>query len=206
MLLGTVASLAASVTAGCGDGGGGDGAAEENTTEPNGDEVDDPEEGSDAGGGSLQIFTDAFEEGGTIPEQYTCDGPDESPPLTFDGVPDEAETLALIVDDMTVGPDPFVHWLLWNVPADNTDLPEGIPRTESVEELDGASQGTNDFDEIGYRGPCPPEADDAHTYRFRAYALEAALGVEPGAEDDEVMDAIEDTSLANAQTSASYER
>jgi Raf kinase inhibitor-like YbhB/YbcL family protein len=209
-LLGTAASLAVGVIAGCGDGGGDGEPAEENGTEPGVEEeegeVDDAEGGSDAGGGSLQINTDAFDEGGTIPESFTCDGVDESPPLTFEGVPDDAETLALIVDDPSAGEEPFVHWLLWNVPADRNEIPQGIPQTETVEELDGASQGTNDFDEIGYRGPCPPEGDDPHTYRFRAYALEAALNVEPGAEVDTFMDAIEENSTADAQTSASYGR
>ena len=213
-LIATLGSVALAAASGCldddgsdgangGDSDGGQGGAQD---EEGGPDDQEDEDAADAGGGSLQIFSDAFEAGGELPEQYTCDGADESPPLTIEGSSDDAEALALVLDDPSAGDEPFVHWLLWDVPAGSGEIPGGLPQSETVEELDGARQGTNDFDEVGYRGPCPPEGDDAHTYRFRAYALASPLDVEAGAEADPVLSAIEERMLTSAQTSANYER
>ena len=210
--LGSVATVA---LAGCADGDASDGSngGDSDDGQDGAQDEGDPDEpdgghgdGSGAGGGSLQIFSDAFEAGGEFPERHTCDGADESPPLSIEGSSDDAEALALVLDDPSAGDEQFVHWLLWNVPGDETEIPGGLSQSETVEELDGARQGTNDFGEVGYRGPCPPEEDDAHTYRFRAYALTSPLDVEAGAEADPVLSAIEERMLTSAQTSANYER
>ena len=154
----------------------------------------------------LEFRPTAFDEGETIPEVYTCDSEDISPPLAIEGLGEEAERLAVIVDD----PDPpggtFTHWLLWNVPADVEEIPEDVPTTETVEELDGARQGTNDFGEVGYRGPCPPEGDDPHAYRFRLYALSESIRVGAGAKREETLEAIRDVQLATVEFTAAYGR
>lgn len=192
---------AGATLAGCmGGQEGGDGATDSPT--------DTPQETATGDGtpsdGALSLSSDAFDDGGSIPEQYTCDGADVSPPLSFDGVPDGTETFALVVDDPDAPRDePFVHWLLWNLPGDRREIPTDVPAEEDA--LD-ARQGTNSFGDIGYGGPCPPEGDDAHTYRFRLYALDASLDVEAGAERDALESAIEGNVVGEALLEGEYER
>jgi Raf kinase inhibitor-like YbhB/YbcL family protein len=172
------------------------------------DGTESPTSGTEATTGmpDLQFRSTAFEEGASIPETYTCDGDDVSPPLAIEGVGEEAETLAVIADDPDAPGETFTHWLLWNLPADVEEIPENVPTTETVEELDGARQGTNDFGEVGYSGPCPPEVGDAHTYRFRLYALSETIRAGGGAKRKETLDAIRDVRLATAEFTATYGR
>lgn len=124
---------------------------------------------------SLSITSKAFANGGSIPRRYTCDGADVSPPLEWSGVPPNAKSLVLIVEDPDA-PDPkapkttWVHWILYNIPATVCGLPEDIPRHGSVA---GALDGLNDWQKTGYGGPCPPVG--AHRYFHRLYALSAVL-------------------------------
>jgi len=137
----------------------------------------------------LTVSTTAFDDGGSIPERHTGVGEDVSPPLTVESVPADAGTLAVVLDD----PDAnnYLHWLLWNIPADREGIPEGVPQTETVDALDGARQGTNDFGELGYRGPLPPTDDGPHTYRFTTLAADTTLYVEPGAGRDALESALD---------------
>jgi Raf kinase inhibitor-like YbhB/YbcL family protein len=120
----------------------------------------------------LALSSTAFSHNGAIPEEYTCDGADKAPPLQWSGVPAEARSLALIVDDPDA-PDPaapkrtYVHWVLYDIPTNLTAL-EGskLPL--------GVRQGKNDWDRTGYGGPCPPIG--RHRYFFKLYALSATLG------------------------------
>jgi Raf kinase inhibitor-like YbhB/YbcL family protein len=148
----------------------------------------------------------SFTDGGAIPSKFTCDGTDVSPELTIGGVPDEAETLALIVDDPDAPGGTFDHWLLWNVPADTIHIPEGIKRGESVASLSNARQGMNDFNTVGYRGPCPPKGDGAHRYRFTMYACDRELDVPPGAKKDELQSAVDAAQVARSRITGTYER
>jgi Raf kinase inhibitor-like YbhB/YbcL family protein len=154
--------------------------------------------------GAFAVSTDAFEDGGSIPQRYTADGEDVSPPFTISGVPSEAGPLALVVDDPDA--NDFVHWLLWNVPAERTSLPEGIDRTETVDSLDGARQGTNGFGDVGYRGPSPPEDDGPHTYEFTFHAIDSTLDVEAGATRSELADPLSAVSIATTTYSGTYDR
>lgn len=162
--------------------------------------------GTPSGGQSFTIASEAFDEGETLPERHTCSGSDVSPRLTFEGVPVEAETLAVIVDDPDAPGGTFTHWILVNVGADRTVIPEAVEPTETVGSLDDARQGRNDFGSVGYRGPCPPEDDDPHTYRFRGYALDSRLDVEPGAERETVEPALEDATLATDVVTGTFGR
>jgi Raf kinase inhibitor-like YbhB/YbcL family protein len=158
-----------------GPGGTGDpGAGDVDGTEP-------PPPDTDGGGTPLTVSLSAIEAGGEIPERYTADGADVSPPLAIEGLPAEAGSNVVVVDDPDAPKGTFAHWLLWNLPAESTTLPEDVPRTERVEKL-GAVQATNDFGGVGYRGPAPPADDDPHRYRFVCSALDTALDLNAGAE------------------------
>ncbi len=122
---------------------------------------------------SFVIQSPAFEEGGSIPARYTCDGEDISPPLQWAGVPEGTRSLALIVDDPDA-PDPaaprmvWVHWVLYNLPPDVQGLPEAV-----VALPPGTLEGINDWKRTGYGGPCPPVG--RHRYFFKLYALDTVL-------------------------------
>lgn len=187
--------------AGCsGEDNSGDGGIETTDSDGNGT--------IETGGGtaSFTVRSSAFDDTGTIPTQYTADGADVSPPLSVGTLPEEAETWALIVDDPDAPGGTFVHWLLWNVPARTTELPEDVPTTGTVADLGGARQGTNGFGETGYRGPAPPSGDDPHTYRFTAYAVDSTLALEAGAERDALDDALSGATLEAARITGEYGR
>ncbi|WP_436924499.1 YbhB/YbcL family Raf kinase inhibitor-like protein [Halosimplex amylolyticum] len=161
-------------------------------------------DGRDVRGEPLVVSPTAFETGGTIPEKYTGVGEDLSPPLRIESAPSSAETLALVVDDPDA--NEYLHWLIWNVPGDATELPEGIPKTETVDALDGARQGTNDFGEIGYRGPLPPADDGAHTYRFTSYAVDTTLELGAGAGRGELESALDGHVLDEHRFTGEFDR
>jgi hypothetical protein len=149
------------------------------TPTPDRTETDEP---SPTPSGAFSLSSPSFADGGPIPGTFTCDGPDVSPALDITDPPAATESFALVVDDPDASrDDPFVHWLLWNVPGDTRRIPVDVPRTETAQDLGGARQGTNDADSVGYTGPCPPADDSPHRYRFVLYALDATLSVEAGA-------------------------
>jgi Raf kinase inhibitor-like YbhB/YbcL family protein len=124
---------------------------------------------------SLILRSPAFVHEGEIPRKYTCDGADVSPPLEWSGVPAEARSLALIVEDPDA-PDPaapqtiWVHWILYNLPPDSRGLPEAVPVAALPP---GTLEGLNDWNRPGYGGPCPPIG--RHRYFFRLFALSEVL-------------------------------
>lgn len=124
---------------------------------------------------AIEVTSSAFEQGGEIPEIYSCEGKDISPPLRWSGVPDEADSLVLIVDDPDA-PDPaapkmtWVHWLVYNLPAQLTALDSG---TLSIDLPAGAEEGINNWNRKLFGGPCPPIG--RHRYFFKVYALDLAL-------------------------------
>jgi hypothetical protein len=150
------------------------------------------------------VIKSAFEDGGFIPEEYTADGRDISPPLIIENVPPEAETLAIIVDDPDAPSGTFTHWLIWNIPADVNEISKNIEKKEKVKGLNGAHQGKNDFNELGYRGPAPPSG--VHTYRFFAYALDDRLDLEAGADKETLLKAMEGHILQKTVLKGEYAR
>lgn len=138
---------------------------------------------------TTEFGTPAFDDGTSIPRKYTCEGANVSPRLEVASVPPETESLAVVVDDPDAPDGTFTHWLLWDLPPETTTIPENVPTTETVEDLSGARQGENDAGEIGYTGPCPPEEDGPHTYRFTLYALESRPRLGSGATKDALLDA-----------------
>lgn len=150
------------------------------------------------------VIKSAFEDGGYIPEEYTADGKDISPPLIIENVPADAETLAVIVDDPDAPGQTFTHWLIWNIPADISEIPKDIKKKEKAEKLKGALQGKNGFNDLGYMGPAPPSG--VHTYRFYVYALDDKLDLEAGADKETLLDALEGHVIEKAVLKGEYTR
>lgn len=125
----------------------------------------------------MKLQSNAFSANGMIPPRYTCDGDDCSPDLRWDEPPPEAQSVTLIVDDPDAPGSTFVHWVLYDLPIATRELPEAVPNSPTL--AGGASQGQNDFGNLGYGGPCPPSG--VHRYFFKLYALDSVLGLEVGA-------------------------
>jgi Raf kinase inhibitor-like YbhB/YbcL family protein len=151
---------------------------------------------------TIQITSTAFDEGGLIPPQYTCDGDDISPPLAWTSIPEGTQSLALICDDPDAPMGTWVHWVLYNLPADVADLPERVPTTKTLK--NGAQQGKNDFGKIGYGGPCPP--DGTHRYYFKLYALDTVLDAKPGLTKKALLKAMQGHIVAEGQLMGTYRR
>ncbi len=177
---------------------------QETTTEPQ--ETTTEEGGTTTEEGAFALSTEAWENGTTVPTRYTCEGENSSPPLSISNPPDETEAFALIMDDPDAPNPPFVHWLLWNVPADTREIPANLPASETLDDLGGAVQGANGTGELGYVGPCPPEGDPRHTYLFSLYALESPLELDPGAEYRQVVEAVMRNAVARSRYVGQYAR
>ncbi|MGH9717775.1 MAG: YbhB/YbcL family Raf kinase inhibitor-like protein [Candidatus Acidiferrales bacterium] len=150
---------------------------------------------------ALQLSSTAFHDGQPIPKKYTCDGQDVSPDLAWSGAPDETKSLALIVDDPDAPAGVWVHWVIYDLPANARGLPESVPKDRELR--DGTRQGKNDFGKIGYGGPCPPHGP-AHRYFFKLYALREKTGMKPGASKDELERAIRGRILAQATLTGKF--
>jgi Raf kinase inhibitor-like YbhB/YbcL family protein len=150
----------------------------------------------------IKVMSPAFEEGGLIPSKYTCDGADISPPLQWETVPEGAKSIALINDDPDAPMGTWVHWVLFNLPAETKELAENIPPDGTLPS--GARQGTNDFRKIGYGGPCPPRG--THRYFFKIYALDAQVDLPAGATKSQLLKAMEGHILAQGQLIGKYKR
>ena len=150
----------------------------------------------------IQVSSTAFEEGGMIPAQYTADGANVSPPLTWSGIPEGTKCLALISDDPDAPMGTWVHWVLYNLPPGLTGLSENVPADEEL--AGGGLHGVNDFRRYGYGGPAPPSG--THRYYLKLYALDAMLEVGPGLNKDELLKAMEGHVLAKGQLMGKYTR
>jgi Raf kinase inhibitor-like YbhB/YbcL family protein len=151
----------------------------------------------------IQLTSPAFGYGSRIPDIYTCEGEDISPPLGWSGRPLEARSLALVCDDPDAPRGTWVHWVLYNLPVDVVELAQGIP---AVPELpSGARQGRNDSGGIGYMGPCPPPGKP-HRYFFRLYALDIMLGLQPGIKKAELEAAMDQHILGQGTLMGTYQR
>lgn len=150
----------------------------------------------------LKITSPAFPDGGSIPPLYTCDGRDVSPPLSWEGVPAGANSLALVCDDPDAPRGVWVHWVIFNLSPSAAGLPEGVPPRKEVD--GGGLQGSNDFRRIGYGGPCPPSG--THRYVFRLYALDAEVPLAAGATKSELVAAMKGHVRSEAALTGKYSR
>lgn len=144
----------------------------------------------------------AFENGGRIPRQYTCDGKDISPGIFWTGVPERTASLALIVNDPDAPRGDWVHWVLFDMPASRRDLPEQVPPRDTVE--GGGTHGLNDFGTLGWGGPCPPSG--MHQYVFALHALDITLRLGARSMRDEVARAMQGHTLGIARLIGKYAR
>lgn len=155
---------------------------------------------------SMKIMSPAFEDGGPMGVQYTCEGADISPALEWQGIPEGTRSLALIMDDPDA-PDPaapkmvYVHWVLYNLPPECRGLPEG---TVSANLPTGTLEGLNDWQRTGYGGPCPPIG--RHRYFHKLYALDGVLDDLGEPTKDQLLKAMEGHVLAQAEVVGTYQK
>jgi Raf kinase inhibitor-like YbhB/YbcL family protein len=159
-----------------------------------------PERGKPA---MLQLTSSAFEPESNIPAQFSCDGRDVSPDLSWSAAPTRTKSFALVMHD----PDApiaggYTHWIVYNIPATAHHLTEGIPNQDRL--LDGTMQGKNDAGKYGYTGPCPPSG--THRYYFRLYALDVQLDPSAGSSKASIEKAIQGHVLATAELLGRYKR
>ena len=152
---------------------------------------------------AVTITSSSFTEGGLIPKKHTCDAEDISPDLNWSGVPTkEVKSLALICDDPDAPGGTWVHWVLFNIPADVTTLQAGVSPDAVLK--NGARHGKNDFRKLGYGGPCPPGG--THRYFFKIYALDTLLSLESGSTKSQLLAAMKGHVLAEGQLMGKYKR
>ena len=155
----------------------------------------------------LRVSSPAFADRQPVPDAYAAEGQNVSPPLAWSAGPEETESYVVMMEDPDVGEDPpFVHWLLYDVPASVTQLGEAVPGGPTVPAVEGALQGPNEYGSLGYFGPRPPEADPPHAYHVQVFALDVMLDLPFGATRAELLDAMRGHVLAAGETVGTYER
>jgi Raf kinase inhibitor-like YbhB/YbcL family protein len=143
----------------------------------------------------LKVKSSAFEPNNPIPKKYSCDGQDINPPLNIDGIPKEAKTLALIIDDPDASSGTFDHWVVYNIPASTSQIGENtVPGTE----------GLNSARQSGYMGPCPPSG--THRYFFKVYSLDTELKLGVNSKRKDVEKAMQNHILAKGELVGLYSR
>ncbi len=147
--------------------------------------------------GELRITSSGFMNGEFIPSRFTADGADVNPPIKIDGVPENAKSLVLIMDDPDAPVGVWDHWVLFNIPPNVTEIPENSTPT-------GAVLGKNSWGRAEYGGPAPPSG--IHRYFFKLYALDTALNLPAGASKAQVESAAQGHILAEATLMGKYTR
>ncbi len=129
---------------------------------------------------AISVSSTSFGAGAAIPKDFTCDGADRSPQLSWSDPPASAKSIAIVVDDPDAPSGTFTHWLVYNLPTESSSLAEGVDPTSL-----GAKVGMNDFESVRYAGPCPPKMQ-IHRYRFIVYALDMPLELADAAPRNQV--------------------
>lgn len=156
---------------------------------------------------SLRVTSPAFANDARIPETYGAEGQNVSPPLQWSAGPAGTRSYAVLMEDPDVERDPpFVHWLLYNVPADVTSLDEAVPGAPRLQKPRGALQGRNERGSVGYFGPRPPKSDPPHHYHFQVFALDTVLDLPHGASRAELLAAMRGHVLAQGRVVGTFER
>ena len=146
----------------------------------------------------IQMSSNAFADGASIPKGHTCDGADVSPPLAWSAMPSGVQSLALVVDDPDAPRGTWAHWVVYGLSAELRNLPQDASGISAI-------GGTNDFGNIEYGGPCPPSGP-AHRYYFTLYALDSALDLKQGATRSQLLNAMEGKIIAQGTLMGTYQR
>lgn len=152
---------------------------------------------------AFEIRSSAFSQGQPIPKKYTCGGADISVALAWTDPPPGTKSFALIADDPDAPMGTWVHWVAYDLPAETRELPEGVSKQETLQ--DGTKQGLNDFGRVGYGGPCPPPGKP-HRYFFKLYSLDKKIALPPRATKPQILEAVKNHILAEAQLMGTYQR
>lgn len=156
---------------------------------------------------TLEVSSPSFSADGPIPAQFTGDGRDISPALSWSNLPSATAEVALIVDDPDAPtPDPWVHWVIYKIPADTGGLSEAIAKTIEPPDPTKAVQGRNSWGKIGYGGPAPPRGHGLHHYRFRLYAVDARLNLAPGLDKRALLAAMEGHIIGEGEVVGTFQR
>lgn len=156
---------------------------------------------------ALHLTSQAFEPDQPIPETYSQDGANQSPPLSWQGAPEPTAEFALVVDDPDAPTaEPFVHWLLYKIPAGTDHIQAGVPQSPEPPSPTGARQGVNSADDTGYDGPAPPKGYGTHHYHFKLYALDAELDLSSRVGKQDLLAAMEGHVLEQAELIGTYQR
>lgn len=156
---------------------------------------------------TITMKSTAFESQAKIPAQYTGEGKDISPSLSWESIPANAKSLAMICDDPDAPRDePWVHWVIWNIPATAKGLPENVDKTASPKNVAGAMQGKNGSSKTGYNGPMPPKGHGVHHYHFKLYALDTTLTLAGDTTKKQLLETMNGHILAQGELIGTYER
>jgi Raf kinase inhibitor-like YbhB/YbcL family protein len=151
---------------------------------------------------TLQVTSTAFDDSQPIPEKYTAQGDNVSPPLQWSGAPQQARSFALICEDPDAPSGTFTHWVVYNLPPTTTSLDENVPKGQPM--VYGFLQGKNDFNNVGYGGPAPPPGKPHH-YVFKVYALDIILLLQGGADKDDVLSAMNGHVLGEGELTGTFQ-
>jgi Raf kinase inhibitor-like YbhB/YbcL family protein len=151
----------------------------------------------------IQVTSTAFAESQPIPQKYTGDGDDISPPLHWNGAPPQTKSFALVCEDPDAPMGTFTHWVIYDVPSKAAALSVNIAKTGTLP--DGSRQGQNGFNNIGYNGPSPPPGQ-THRYFFKVYALDTNLDLDPGTSKGELLNAMNGHVIAEGELMGTYQQ
>lgn len=151
---------------------------------------------------TINLTSTAFQHQQSIPSKFTCDGENISPPLSWTAGPAETQSYALICDDPDAPGGTWVHWVIFNIPAEINEIPEKTSCEDTLE--NGSMQGINDFGQPGYKGPCPPGG--THHYSFRIYALDTVLDLPGGISKQKLTEAMNGHILGMGELIGTYKR
>ena len=168
-----------------------------------------PQATSGERGVKIKLSSAGFDNDGAIPRIYTGESDDHSPPLEWEGAPDDTKEFALICDDPDApSADPWVHWVIYGIAPDVRALPEGLSKTPQLANPVTAKQGKNSWPSgstVGYRGPMPPPGKPHH-YHFKIYALDTKVDLAPSTTKDALLKSIEGHILAEGELVGTYSR
>lgn len=150
------------------------------------------------GGTTMEVSSSDLAAGADVPVRFTCDGEDARPALAWSELPENTAEVVVVVDDPDAPSGTFTHWTVWGLGPSDTPLAGPLPG--------GATEGTNGFGSVGWRGPCPPRGADPHNYRFRVFAVDAPVDLPSGAQPGDVASAMRDHVLAEGRLTATYGR